>query len=154
MLYSLMSECMMGLKPFLQPFHYGYEFTEDYGLGSLSNPSRDPYAEFGKVKRTEPERKKPVEVVQSQSSQDVESHEQISRRSSRRRPRRQELDIQTMLRSYYTSSSSHVEADHKDSWALRKRSDEDDIEVLQRQHSGIQQTTTVSVVDESIAQRK
>ena len=149
MLYSLMSECMSCLKPFLQPFHSGYGLSENYGLNSYSNPYRAPYADLSNVSRSEAEPKKPLKVVERRDEESLRA----PRRSSQGQRRRQELDNRAVMRSEYSPFSSHtthIEAEHRGNGKShgRKHSDEDDVELLQRQSAGIQQTITISVADE------
>ena len=149
MQYSLMAECMSCLKPFLQPFHSGYGFSNNYALSSLSNPSRDPYAELSKVSHTELDLEKPVKVLERETPQRQKGY---TSPQSQRPPRRQDNGT-FRLRSDYASFTTNVEANRSHNRSHTKLSDEDDIELLRQQNPGIQQTTTVSVVDESAGWR-
>ena len=144
MFYSLIAECMTCLKPFLRAFHSGYGFSTNYGLHSLSSPMRDPYAQISNVSATDREIKRPMKVAER------ETHRDESIKSTQRRPRRAENNFE--LRSDHSHFITNVEAAKHH----RNYSDEDDVQLLHRHNTGtgIKQTTTVSVIDESIGQRR
>ncbi len=150
MQYSLMSECMTCLKPFLQPFHSGYGVSQNYSTDLRMNPSRDPYTELSNVSHAQDGVVKTdvkVGLREVISSTEGKKESQVlSRRSSPRRVlRRDDIVGGFRFRADHGSTfTSHVEADNVGGG--RKKSDEDDVELLQRHDNMvIQQTTRVSI---------
>ena len=144
MQYSLMSECMTCLKPYLKPFHSGYGTSQSGSHNAecrLSLP-RERYLELSQishVRDAEPKRIDSVGYGEAAllNEKRCRSREPSQRPSIRRVLTREDFNECHGLRRDVTAFSSHVEAD-----VGSKRSNGDDDEMV------IQQTVTVSVFED------
>lgn len=149
MQFSLMSECMACLKPFLQPFYPGYGVSSQYNLGYHSNPSREVYTELSNISQSKgADFKKEMQISQLSVPSRAERRN-ASKTPSRRSSQRQIINVEhdpMPFQGKHASLTSRVEAQAGSKGA--RRSDEDDIELLPSAGMVIQQTRTVSMIEE------
>lgn len=132
MQYSLMSECMTCLKPFLQPFHSDYGISVRHDLSYDSEPSPG-HTELSKIPNTQ-RRLFSKETKASQRSMVTHLEEKNL----------------SLAEAFGGRGSVMVSVEAQSAHPRQQRSDdEEEIELLQQGRMVIQQTTTLHQIEET-----
>jgi hypothetical protein len=139
--FALMSECALGLKPFLQAFHDEYGLSTGVVRPYNSNPSMDPYSELSNTTDSNARAKARAAVARQAS------YDQADSAQSRKKQRRQSGNIK--LRGDIVGLGTDAACSAVPDRSSRTVHEfEDDVELLPRP-DGIQRKTTVTVAIES-----